>query len=51
MIIIVSFQMNEIGIDLINVEEHTKRLKELEKELDFIESTEWMYRPIDASIR
>ncbi|NP_001162137.1 uncharacterized protein LOC100163649 [Acyrthosiphon pisum] len=44
-------QMNEIGIDLINVEEHAKRLKELEKEIDFIESTEWMYRPIDSFIR
>lgn len=43
--------MNEIGIDLINVEEHAKRLRGLEKEMDFIESTEWMYRPIDSSIR
>jgi hypothetical protein len=44
-------EMNEIGIDLINIEEHAKRLKELEAELEFIESTEWMYRPIDSSIR
>lgn len=43
--------MNEIGIDLINVEEHTKRLKALEKELDYIESTEWMFRPLDLTIR
>lgn len=43
--------MNEIGIDLVNVEEHAKRLHELEKELEFIESTEWMYRQIDSSIR
>ncbi|XP_022168026.1 uncharacterized protein LOC111032115 isoform X2 [Myzus persicae] len=49
--ILILVQMNEIGIDLINVEEHAKRLKELEKEIDFIESTEWMYRPIDSSIR
>ncbi|XP_025203193.1 uncharacterized protein LOC112600229 isoform X2 [Melanaphis sacchari] len=49
--ILILVQMNEIGIDLINVEEHAKRLKELEKEIDFIESTEWMYHPIDSSIR
>ncbi|XP_027839586.1 uncharacterized protein LOC114121442 isoform X2 [Aphis gossypii] len=49
--ILILVQMNEIGIDLINVEEHAKRLKELEKEIDFIESTEWMYCPIDSSIR
>lgn len=44
-------QMNEIGIDLINVEEHAKRLKDLEKQINFIDVTEWMYCPIDSSIR
>lgn len=43
--------MSEIGIDMINVEEHEKRLRNLELELDYIESTEWKYRPIDSSIK
>lgn len=40
-----------MGMNLINVEEHTKRLKELEEEMDYIELTEWMFRPIDSYIR
>ncbi|XP_050530061.1 uncharacterized protein LOC126899316 isoform X2 [Daktulosphaira vitifoliae] len=43
-------QVNSIVNELINEEEHEKRLKELQKELEFIKSTEWMYRPIDSSI-
>ncbi|XP_025420176.1 dentin sialophosphoprotein isoform X2 [Sipha flava] len=50
-LLVFQVQVHGFGVDLINVEEHTKRLKELEKELDFIESTEWMYRPIDSCIR
>lgn len=42
--------MGELTNDLINVEEHAKRLKDLEKEMEFIKTTEWMYRPIDSCI-
>lgn len=43
--------MNEIGIDLINVEEHAKRLKALENELEYIAVTDWMYQTLDPAIR
>lgn len=43
--------MNEIGLDLINVEEHAKRLRALENELEYIAVTDWMYKKIDPTIR
>ncbi|XP_050425779.1 uncharacterized protein LOC126836438 isoform X2 [Adelges cooleyi] len=36
--------------ELINIDEHEKRLKDLQKELEFIKTTEWMYKPIDSYI-
>lgn len=43
--------MQEIANDLVNVEEHTKRLKSLEEEMEYIKTTEWMYQPIESSIK
>lgn len=31
----------------ITKEEHTKRLKNLRKELDYVEKTNWQYEPIE----
>ena len=42
--------MSNLTLQILQREEHEKRLKALRKELDGIAATQWMYSPIEKLI-